>query len=194
MVAQILKDVFMFYDQFYKLCKARGKKPTPVAKELGCTSSNVALWKKGSTPRAPVLAKIAEYFDVTEQYLLFGDGSDVGNKSGVTSGSNPFWENFVSLCADSDKRPSTVAAELHFSSGSVTSWKSGTQPRETTLKKIADYFGVTTDYLLGIDKKAPAAQPGDELSAEFREKYSKLPPEQQKLIEAMIDSLLSGKS
>lgn len=63
----------MFYDNFVKLCEARGEKPTPVAKKLGCSSSNVALWKKGSTPRAIVLNKMADYFGVTTQHLLFGD-------------------------------------------------------------------------------------------------------------------------
>lgn len=66
----------MFYDQYVKLCEGRGEKPTPVAKKLGCSSSNVALWKKGSTPRPAVLSKIAEYFGVTTQFLLFGETDD----------------------------------------------------------------------------------------------------------------------
>ena len=62
----------MFYDNFKKLCEANNEKPTPVAQKLGCTSSNVALWKKGSVPRPAVLQKIADYFGVSTQYLLFG--------------------------------------------------------------------------------------------------------------------------
>ena len=61
----------MFYDNFKKLCEANNEKPTPVAQKLGCTSSNVALWKKGSVPRPAVLQKIADYFGVSTQYLLF---------------------------------------------------------------------------------------------------------------------------
>lgn len=63
----------MFYDNFKRLCEERGEKPTPVAQKLGCSSSNVALWKKGSVPRPPVLEKMAAYFDVAQQELLFGD-------------------------------------------------------------------------------------------------------------------------
>lgn len=66
----------MFYDNFKKLCEANGEKPTPVAQKLGCTSSNVALWKKGSVPRPAVLQKIADYFGVSTQYLLFGDAEN----------------------------------------------------------------------------------------------------------------------
>lgn len=63
----------MFYDNFKKLCIERGEKPTPVAQKLGCTSSNVSMWKKGSTPRAAILERMADYFGVTPQQLLFGD-------------------------------------------------------------------------------------------------------------------------
>lgn len=62
----------MFYDNFKALCEQKGEKPTPVAQKLGCSSSNVVMWKNGSTPRPAVLQKIAEYFDVDTQYLLFG--------------------------------------------------------------------------------------------------------------------------
>lgn len=63
----------MFYDNFKALCERRGERPTPVAQKLGCSSSNVVMWKNGSTPRPAVLQKIAEYFGVDTQYLLFGN-------------------------------------------------------------------------------------------------------------------------
>lgn len=68
-----------------------------------------------------------------------------------------FWENFVRLCAEHNTKPNPVAKELGFSSGSVTDWKNGKTPRPTTIQKIADYFGVTPDYLTGTEK-APAAE------------------------------------
>ncbi len=67
-----------------------------------------------------------------------------------------FWINYVKLCASNNKKPNPVAAELGFSSGSVTKWKNGAKPSDTTLQKIADYFGVTVDYLLS-DKSEPPA-------------------------------------
>lgn len=66
----------MFYDNYVKLCEGKGEKPTPVAQKLGCSSSNVALWKKGSVPRSATLNKIADYFGVTPQFLLFGETDD----------------------------------------------------------------------------------------------------------------------
>lgn len=68
-----------------------------------------------------------------------------------------FWDNFVLLCDRAGKSPNAVAAEIGFkSTGTVTGWKDGKIPYERNLKKIAEYFGVTIDYLLtGEKEKAP---------------------------------------
>lgn len=60
----------MFYDLYVSLCKREQKKPYAVAKEIGLTNSNVAQWKKGSTPRPEVIKRIADYFDVSVEFLL----------------------------------------------------------------------------------------------------------------------------
>lgn len=60
----------MFYDIYENLCKRDGKKPYAVAREIGLGNSNVAQWKKGSTPRPDVLQKIADYFHVSTGYLM----------------------------------------------------------------------------------------------------------------------------
>ena len=60
----------MFYDQYEKLCQQAGKKPYTVAREIGLGASNVAQWKKGSTPRQDVLNKLANYFEVSTAVLL----------------------------------------------------------------------------------------------------------------------------
>lgn len=60
-----------------------------------------------------------------------------------------FWERFVQLCAERNTKPNPVAKELGISSGAVTNWKNGAVPQSATLKRIADYFGVSTSYLLG---------------------------------------------
>lgn len=68
-----------------------------------------------------------------------------------------FYENYVKLCNSVGKSPSAVAVELKFGKPSVTRWKSGAEPRDATLQKIADYFGVTVEYLKGeVTKKDPA--------------------------------------
>lgn len=63
----------MFFDRYIFLCEKAGKKPYTVAREIGLGGSNVAQWKKGSTPRPVVLQRIADYFGVSVGYLLTGE-------------------------------------------------------------------------------------------------------------------------
>lgn len=60
-----------------------------------------------------------------------------------------FWKNFVLLCHEKNTSPSAVCLELGYSKTMATNWKKGSVPRDTTLLKIADYFGVSVEYLLG---------------------------------------------
>ena len=83
-----------------------------------------------------------------------------------------FWDNYLQLCNKVGKSANAVAAEIGFkSSGTVTGWKDGKIPYERNLKKIADYFGVTVDDLIGDDsaqKEKPTAQ-GDGLKLDSYE-------------------------
>lgn len=70
----------------------------------------------------------------------------------------PFYENYVRLCNQINKSPSAVAIELKIGKPSVTRWKSGVKPRYATAMKVANYFGVTVEELMGegIKKERPA--------------------------------------
>lgn len=84
-----------------------------------------------------------------------------------------FWEIYVSLCSKNGASPNAVAKELNISSGSVTWWKKGKIPHFATLKKIADYFGVTVDYLLGKEKIKKSSSDTDEDIIETIRKHNK---------------------
>ena len=64
-----------------------------------------------------------------------------------------FYFNFVNLCNSVNKSPSAVAEEMGFKRSVVTAWKNGRQPRQATLQKIADYFGVSVDDLIAESEK-----------------------------------------
>lgn len=59
-----------------------------------------------------------------------------------------FYENYVQLCNEVGKSPSAVAIELKLGKPSVSRWKTGTKPRDTTVLKVANYFGVTVEELM----------------------------------------------
>lgn len=78
-----------------------------------------------------------------------------------------FYEKYLCLCNSINKSPSAVALELKIGKPSVTRWKNGATPRDATVLKIADYFGITVEALMGDKlpvlppegaKKAPAAK------------------------------------
>lgn len=60
-----------------------------------------------------------------------------------------FWERFENLCNEKGIKPNPVAAKIGIKSGTVTKWKNGTIPTGETLIKIANFFNVSIDYLLG---------------------------------------------
>lgn len=107
-----------------------------------------------------------------------------------------FWDNFVRLCNQAGKYPNTVAAEVGVkSTGTVTGWKNGANPRETVLLKLADYFGVTVDYLLNAEKESPTsvvADGVDELDKEALDIMHQLPPEKRAAGLAMLRGLLNN--
>ena len=89
-----------------------------------------------------------------------------------------FFERFSRLANENGFSVNAVAKELKLSSGSVTAWKQGTMPNINALEKLAEYFNVSTDYLLGRTdhKKAPAISQKDkrDIAREVEELMSDL--------------------
>lgn len=57
-----------------------------------------------------------------------------------------FWEKFQWLCRKNGISTNRAVEELHFSSGVLTHWKNGVVPRNSTIKKIAEYFDVPVSF------------------------------------------------
>lgn len=60
-----------------------------------------------------------------------------------------FYEKYVQLCNQVDKSPSAVAIELKLGKPSVSRWKTGSNPRDSSILKVANYFGVSPEWLKG---------------------------------------------
>lgn len=60
----------MFYDTFFELCSQKGVTPNKACVDCEISRTSVAKWKKGSTPNGATLTKLAEYFEVSTDYLL----------------------------------------------------------------------------------------------------------------------------
>lgn len=65
-----------------------------------------------------------------------------------------FYKNYVKLCAEKGVSSSAVAEKIGLSRTSPHGWKKGKMPSDVNLQKIADYFGVTVEYLNGEEEEA----------------------------------------
>lgn len=108
-----------------------------------------------------------------------------------------FYSRLTSLCAERGVKITNVVSELKMGSGNLSNWKSGRMPRGESLSKLADYFNVSTDYLLGrTDDPSPAGM-GVELSplrSTLLSNFDQLNQEgQERLVETSDDMVNSGK-
>nr|DAK88360.1 MAG TPA: helix-turn-helix domain protein [Caudoviricetes sp.] len=73
-----------------------------------------------------------------------------------------FYDNFVALCASVNKTPAYVGRELGIDKSTISCWKARkTKPSDVNAQKIADYFGVTVEELIGKGiKKDPIPKDG----------------------------------
>lgn len=78
-----------------------------------------------------------------------------------------FYDNFVALCASVNKTPAYVGRELGIDKSTISCWKARkTKPSDVNAQKIADYFGVTVEELIGKGiKKDPIPKDGAVSSA-----------------------------
>lgn len=101
-----------------------------------------------------------------------------------------FWENFFKLCEEKNTKPLRVVKEIGISAGSITKWKNGTMPGGQSLNKIAEYFGVSVDYLLGKEKSS--TEEGEQMS-EFAKLFPQLSEDEQRLVIAQMKGIIDMK-
>lgn len=67
-----------------------------------------------------------------------------------------FKENFIRLCNERHIAPTAVCKAIGLSNAVFTAWDENSVPRQATLLRIADYFGVSVEYLLNGQEKKPS--------------------------------------
>ena len=88
-----------------------------------------------------------------------------------------------------------VAALLGIDRTTYAKYESGaSEPNYETLLKLAEIFGVSTDYILGRDEKKPAPISESELDAELIERLCNLTPEEKEKVDAFVQGLLASRS
>ena len=62
-------DYVNFYNNFVKLCKEKGLKPSRAGIEAGIPKQTVSNWKVGRKPSDTYIAQLADYFGVPVSYF-----------------------------------------------------------------------------------------------------------------------------
>ncbi|MBS7175878.1 MAG: helix-turn-helix transcriptional regulator [Clostridiales bacterium] len=104
-----------------------------------------------------------------------------------------FYNKLIELCEKNHVKPSVVAEAVGLTKSSATYWKRGAEPKGDTLRKIAEYFGVSVDYLLGEtdEKKSASTESVDTEADRLFEQVKQLSPEKQEQAFSYLRFLLS---
>lgn len=84
------------------------------------------------------------------------------------------YENIKELCDEKGVKPGKMCTEANVSKGLITDLKMGRKKtvHVETAQKIADYFGVTVDRVLGAEKETAAPKGDGAVSGVKAELYS----------------------
>lgn len=109
-----------------------------------------------------------------------------------------FYENFKRLCSERGTTPTAVAKAMGISTSMTANWKKGGVPRADTLQKVADHFGVSVSYLLGVvDDPDPVAlvdpSKKEPPILEWLTKLDDMTPDELAEVEQFVDFVLSRK-
>ncbi len=123
-----------------------------LSKAAKIPSSAISMYKRGITsPTIKNLIKLAKYFNCSIDYLI----GRTNIKMPFSEENNAHFLDRVKLLLDEHHiKFYRIALECGFSDSLMPGWKKGSTPLIETVISIADYFCVSTDYLLGLtDKK-----------------------------------------
>ncbi len=96
-----------------------------------------------------------------------------------------FYERLVALCAEKNTNPTALCDAIGLAQSAATRWKQGSVPRDTTLRKIADYFGVTVDELLAEPAPTPIDEAMAKLTASMQEALDSMEKEKSPLLRSL---------
>lgn len=128
----------MFWSRFSSLCKENNESATQVVTSLGISHGAPTKWKRGNIPSGENLIKISEYFGVSVDYLL---GRSTNNMCTL--------DRMQALLKVQNKTQKELCDYLGITKGTYSNWKNGlSESYKSFILEIADFFGVSTDYLL----------------------------------------------
>lgn len=178
------------YNRIENLCSENDVNITQMCRESGASRASLSDLKMGRKQNlsSTTLSKIAAYFDVTVDYLL---GNEEPTEPPV------LYQQLSSLCAQKGITGYRLAKDNQLSASLMTDLKMGRKKGVSAevANKLANYFDVSVDYLLGHEeqKEKPAPTNGDGLSPEdahIMDMIRQLTPENKRKFAEKLEVLL----
>ncbi len=139
-----------FQDRFIELVSdLEIKTKTEIASTINITYATFSkIYNYGIFPTVPLLIRIADFFNVSIDYLIGNTDNDTFIKAERTK---TFQERLYELRIESNIPTIYKLAELiHIHRNNIAQWNNHNSiPLIDDVELIADYFNVSIDYLLG---------------------------------------------
>ena len=141
----------MFADRIKHLRQSKELNQVQLAEKLGVKKQSVSNWENDNImPSVDMLVKIADFFDVSTDYLL-GRKEDSHVRS--FHACPPFGERLIFLLQENHCSQYKLCKDANISSSVLRHWLNGTHvPSLDNVVKLADFFGCSADYVLGREK------------------------------------------
>lgn len=134
-----------------------------LANMLFVNQTAVSQWDRGVTiPSPPTLLKLSEIYGVSTDYLL---GKETKKEPTPETGEGDFMIGLKRLREERGIDQKVLAIDLNVSQPTISDWENGRKtPSVENLVRLADYFSVPLDYLLGRIELTESNLPPEPLS------------------------------
>ncbi|MEG1519497.1 MAG: helix-turn-helix transcriptional regulator [Clostridia bacterium] len=118
-----------------------------LGESVGVTSSNVSKWYlRSADVSLSTLIKLSEYFDCSIEFL---SGRLEIDSIKTKNSDEAFLPHIKKIMEENKISEYRLTKDLNLSRNVFQQWRKGSQPRLSSLAKIADYLNCSIDYLVG---------------------------------------------
>ena len=109
-----------------------------------------------------------------------------------------FKQNFINFCNRKGESPSFVCRQVGLAPATFSCWDENSIPRQATLQRIADYFGITPEDLLRDSAEKVSSAPAEPaasspLSPEFYDLVDQLTLKELREIQAIMEEKIKNR-
>lgn len=138
-----------FKDRFRMLLDEEDITAKKLGKKIGIDTTSIYFYLRGSLPNIENAVKLANHFNCTLNYLFALDSYPDEYDFSTTFNMDNFYSKYDNLLHSKNCSHYYLSGVIGLCESSKDAWKKGAIPKMEALIKIAQYFDVSIDYLIG---------------------------------------------